>query len=63
MVALYGVADSGTDSAALVTTVPDGQYVWDLKRTTEQIVEVMRWKQREGVALRAFVKAQHSLHT
>jgi len=56
----YGVTDSGLTEAALVTTVPASQYVRERKRTLDQISEVVRWKVREGDALLAFLKTEHS---
>lgn len=56
----YGVTDAGLTDAALVTTVPASQYVWERKRTLDQISEVVRWKVGEGDALLAFLKAEHS---
>ena len=56
----YGVTDAGMTDAALVTTVPASQYVRGRKRTLDQVSEVVRWKVREGDALLAFLKAEHT---
>ena len=62
IVAHYGVADAGAVSAALVTTVPIGEYVsfHDRKHGTPDQIETILWKQRQGNALLAFLKAEHS---
>ena len=62
IVAHYGVADAGPASAALVTTVPAGEYVpfFDRKRNTQEKMETILWKQWQGNTLLAFLKAEHS---
>lgn len=61
IVAHSGAPDAGPASAALVTTVPVGEYVSFFHRKGKiwEISEACRWKQQQGDALLAFLKAKY----
>jgi len=58
-VAHYGVGDTAATEAMFVATVPPVMYIWDRKCKLEQFTEKLLWKRDTGLALHAWLAAQH----